>query len=81
MGCHYKDVFNLEKEEQQKTRIQMLSKQQAMKKEEENNIVKCPKCGCTSIGLKNRGYSLFWGFLGSGSPRNVCQKCGYEWRP
>lgn len=42
---------------------------------------KCPKCGCTSIGTKNRGYSLLWGFLGSGSSRNVCQKCGYEWKP
>lgn len=42
---------------------------------------KCPKCGSTSIGTKSRGYSLLWGFLGSGSPRNVCQKCGYEWKP
>ena len=25
--------------------------------------------------------SLKTGFLGSGSPRNVCQKCGYKWKP
>lgn len=43
--------------------------------------VKCPKCGSTSIGTVNRGYSLFSGFIGSGSPRNVCQRCGYKWKP
>ena len=43
--------------------------------------VSCPKCGSTSIGTINRGYSLFTGFIGSGSPRNVCQKCGYKWKP
>lgn len=43
--------------------------------------VRCPKCGSTSIGTVNRGYSLFSGFVGSGSPRNVCQMCGYKWKP
>lgn len=43
--------------------------------------VRCPKCGSTSIGTVNRGYSLFSGFVGSGSPRNVCQRCGYKWKP
>lgn len=45
------------------------------------NIAKCPKCGSTSIGTVNRGYSMFSGFIGSGSPRNVCQSCGYKWKP
>lgn len=45
------------------------------------NIIKCPKCGCTSIATVNRGYSLIWGFFGSGSARNVCQRCGYKWKP
>ena len=49
--------------------------------EDERNIVKCPKCGSTAIQTMNRGYSLMTGFLGSGSPRNVCQKCGYKWKP
>ena len=49
--------------------------------EDERNIVKCPKCGSTAIQTVNRGYSLMTGFLGSGSPRNVCQKCGYKWKP
>lgn len=44
-------------------------------------IAKCPRCGSTSIGTTSRGYSLFSGFIGSGSPRNVCQVCGHKWRP
>lgn len=43
--------------------------------------VKCPKCGSTSIATVNRGYGLISGFFGSGSPRNVCQKCGHKWKP
>ena len=50
-------------------------------RERERNTVKCPKCGSTAIQTVNRGYSLMTGFLGSGSPRNVCQKCGYKWKP
>lgn len=45
------------------------------------NQVKCPICGSTSIATTNRGYSLLTGFIGSGSPRNVCQKCGHKWKP
>ena len=44
-------------------------------------LPRCPKCGSTSISTINRGYSLFSGFFGSGSPRNVCQNCGYKWKP
>ena len=43
--------------------------------------VKCPQCGSTSIATVNRGYSLIWGFIGSGKPMNVCQKCGYKFDP
>lgn len=43
--------------------------------------VKCPKCNCTDIGVANRGYSLVWGFIGSGKSMNVCKKCGYKWKP
>lgn len=46
-----------------------------------SNQVTCPKCGSTSIATTNRGYSFFTGFLGSGKPVNVCQKCGYKWKP
>jgi len=49
--------------------------------ERERNTVKCPKCGSTAISTVNRGYSLMTGFLGSSSPRNVCQKCGHKWKP
>lgn len=43
--------------------------------------VRCPKCGSTSIATTNRGYSVVTGFIGSGKPMNVCQKCGYRFKP
>lgn len=45
------------------------------------NKVHCPRCGSTQVGVVNRGYSLLSGFIGSGSARNVCQNCGYKWKP
>lgn len=45
------------------------------------SIPTCPKCGSTSIATINRGFSLVTGFWGSGSPRNVCQVCGWKWKP
>lgn len=49
--------------------------------EEDKDVIRCPRCKSTSIQTINRGYSFWTGFLGSGSPRNVCQKCGYKWKP
>lgn len=46
-----------------------------------DSAVTCPKCGSTSIQTNNRGFSVLTGFVGSGSPRNVCQKCGFKWKP
>ena len=42
---------------------------------------KCPRCGSTSIATVNRGYSIVWGLLGSGTPMNVCQSCGHKFKP
>lgn len=61
-----------------------LKQQESKQKEQEEsakNQIYCPKCNSTSIQTINRGYSFWTGFLGSGSPRNVCQKCGYKWKP
>ena len=41
----------------------------------------CPKCGSTALATVNRGYSIVWGFLGSGTPVNVCQACGHKFKP
>jgi len=41
----------------------------------------CPKCGSTSLATVNRGYSIVWGFFGSGTPINVCQACGHKFKP
>lgn len=54
---------------------------EAEKRRQASEPVRCPKCGSTSIATTNRGFSLMWGFVGSGSPRNVCQKCGYKFKP
>lgn len=55
--------------------------QQKQTEQESSNQVKCPKCSCTDIGVANRGYSLIWGFIGSGKSMNVCKKCGHKWKP
>ena len=56
-------------------------KQTASQKEKEDNSPRCPKCGSTAIATVNRGFSIITGFIGSGSARNVCQKCGHKWDP
>jgi len=45
------------------------------------NIPRCPKCSSAAIATVNRGYSLIWGFFGSGTPVNVCQNCGHKFKP
>lgn len=55
--------------------------QQNAIEEKKAGKVHCPKCGGTDIGVANRGYSLIWGFVGSGKTMNVCKKCGYKWKP
>lgn len=49
--------------------------------EEENNTVRCPKCGSTQITTGQRGYSFLTGFLGSNKTVNRCANCGYSWKP
>lgn len=46
---------------------------------ETEDKAKCPKCGSTDIGVANRGYNWFWGFIGSGKSMNVCKMCGHKW--
>lgn len=48
---------------------------------EDQNKPHCPKCNSTAIFTTTRGYSFIKGFVGSGKPMNVCQKCGYKWQP
>lgn len=58
-----------------------VQQQAKIQKQIEDNTVKCPRCGCTDIGVTNRGHSLVWGFIGSREARNVCKKCGHTWKP
>lgn len=41
----------------------------------------CPRCGSTAVTTGSRGYSLVWGFAGSGKTVNRCGKCGHTWKP
>ena len=41
----------------------------------------CPHCGSTHIEAVQRGYSIIWGFLGSGQTMNYCKSCGHKWNP
>lgn len=44
------------------------------------NVVRCPKCGSTSVTTEEQGYGLF-GWIGASQKKNLCQKCGYKWWP
>lgn len=39
---------------------------------------RCPKCSSASITTGKRGYSMLWGFIGSGKIVNICQTCGHK---
>lgn len=46
-----------------------------------DDIPHCPKCNSTSITTGSRGYSMVWGFIGSGKTVNRCGNCGHKWEP
>lgn len=77
----FTNQMNIVKEKMDEKRQEWVNKKLGIDNSQESNQVRCPRCGSTQIGVINRGYSLFSGFLGSGSARNVCQKCGYKWKP
>lgn len=58
--------------------FETLKKQKTQIKEQEKNIVKCPKCSCTNIQVVPRKWSFWTGFLTNKTDR-VCVKCGYKW--
>ena len=68
-----------QEEEAQKKQREQLEKTVAANKAK--GIACCPRCASTSIATINRGYSAVWGALGSGQPVNVCQMCGYKFKP
>ena len=79
-----KEIESEIREKERAKQAKMYMKQSLLKEEEEkpkqeSTIPQCPKCGSTSIGVTNRGFSIITGFIGSGSPRNVCMNCGYKW--
>lgn len=65
---------------QEQKRQQEQAAKEAQKIAQQKATVVCPRCGCTDIAVTNRGFSLVWGFIGSGTPMNVCRKCGRKWK-
>lgn len=46
-----------------------------------NNDIYCPKCKSHQYQAAPRGYSLLWGFIGSGKIMITCLNCGHRWKP
>ena len=44
------------------------------------NVVRCLRCGSTSVTTEEQGYGLF-GWIGASQKKNLCQKCGHKWWP
>lgn len=47
----------------------------------QDDKVRCPHCGSSSITTGQRGFSIITGFWGSNKTVNRCGACGYSWRP
>lgn len=73
--------LKMQYEQQKEVKKQQKIQQQSQSPTPSEPKLTCPKCGSTNIQSMNRGFSLITGFIGSGSPRNVCQKCGFKWKP
>ena len=68
-------------EETRKRQAAAAAAREAEKRRKASEPIRCPKCGSTSIATTNRGFSIVWGFIGSGKTMNVCRKCGYRYKP
>lgn len=66
--------------EEQRRMIEAQRKSDAIRSQY-TNTPRCPKCGSTAIEVTSRGYSFFWGFLGSGTSMNYCKNCGHKYYP
>lgn len=64
----------MEREAEEAARKEKLSSMQ-------ESLPRCPKCDSTSITTGARGYSMVWGFIGSGKTVNRCANCGHKWEP
>lgn len=83
MEKYNKAMQDFEKYKRDEIREQDIKRAEQEKREEAKQKGKpiCPKCGSTNIQEATRGYSVVTGFVGSSSPRDVCRKCGFKWKP
>lgn len=77
----YNKEIEKEKEYSQSDEEYEKHQKEIEKYQSEKNMVHCPKCNSISIATISKGYSAITGFVNSGSPMNVCQNCGYKWKP
>ena len=57
------------------------AKQIRLARIDEEERVKCHRCGSTNITTGQRGFKLTTGFIGSNKTVNRCGNCGYSWKP
>ena len=55
--------------------------QQQAQKNNNKDILHCPKCNSTAITTGARGVNNFWGMLGASKTVNRCGNCGFTWKP
>jgi DNA-directed RNA polymerase subunit RPC12/RpoP len=49
--------------------------------DEDDEPIRCPKCGSKQIHADQRGWNLAVGFLGSGKVVITCLRCGNRFGP
>lgn len=69
-----KDIIEYELKMQQ---FREAAKQVRLAKEEEENTIKCPRCGSTNIQMVPRKFSLLTGFMTNKVDR-VCMNCKHK---
>lgn len=75
-----KDIIEYELKMSQ-FRNQASQQEQTKVQSKPSNQPKCPRCNSTAITAGQRGYSIVWGFFGSGNTVNRCSNCGHKWKP
>lgn len=46
-----------------------------------SDVLRCPKCGSTSISTGSRGVNWTFGMIGASNTVNRCAACGHTWQP
>lgn len=81
VGCICKDCSHIEIAYKKDSSTGLLINADDMFNRPQKYEIRCPKCHSTQITTGQRGYSMVWGFWGSGKTMNRCANCGHSWQP